>query len=545
MLDQSFSLQNFRKIFEIENRKGNLKTYFLSNDYLKLTREVNRLKKHVRKCISNNFPVSEYANEAAQIEKNETLRDEILENELLAYATAANAKNFSLDLTKMFDEITEKDVYMIERRPECYFVTKQLQYNISRTFKVKSSNRFEIVKQVKSILKDNFPKYVVRTDIKSFYESVPQERLLKIIQNNNLLSPQSLNIVKGLLYNYNILTNQITLCKENRKGIPRGVGVSAYLSELYMRTIDEKIKDLPNLTFYARYVDDIIVIFSPPSSESVKDSYLQKVMSIIENEGLQISISLPDAYINRLTNLLKTRSVKIFEEIRKMIVEQTSPITEEASLFRISQVIDDDRYTNPQKFLLLELSVKRSLNRIENNKSYQCNFYDKADKRKINFLGYLFIVVNQKFHEILLSPKKIERYEMKIEATIDSFQDYRKVNYKEAKRILIQRLSYLTKNTKLDKPKKGYVGIYYSNSLLEVDSPSLRQLNEILKKALNNKLPDVADQKLKHRLLRFCFERGFKDRLFFDINNKKMPQIQSRVHAQKETNFEKIVAIWK
>ena len=46
-------------------------------------------------------------------------------------------------------------------------------------------------------------------------------------------------------------------------GVPRGIGISAYLSELFMRNVDNQIQELDDLIYYARYVDDIIAIFVP------------------------------------------------------------------------------------------------------------------------------------------------------------------------------------------------------------------------------------------------------------------------------------------
>jgi len=83
--------------------------------------------------------------------------------------------------------------------------------------------------------------------------------LLKLIENNSLLSPKSVSLIKNLLYNYNLLTNQLGVKETFRKGIPRGVGVSPFLAELYMRKIDEEIRNIESVTFYGRYVDDIII----------------------------------------------------------------------------------------------------------------------------------------------------------------------------------------------------------------------------------------------------------------------------------------------
>ena len=78
-----------------------------------------------------------------------------------------------------------------------------------------------------------------------------------MINDNQLLSPKSKTLIKSLLYSYNEITNQLGLAKEERRGIPRGAGISAYLAELFMREIDNKIKRANNVSYYARYVDDI------------------------------------------------------------------------------------------------------------------------------------------------------------------------------------------------------------------------------------------------------------------------------------------------
>jgi len=74
-----------------------------------------------------------------------------------------------------------------------------------------------------------------------------------------------------------------------KKGLPRGIGVSAYLAELYMRDIDKEISSLKDVTYYARYVDDIIIVFTPTTNQKVP-TYLNQVKDIIESDknGLEV-----------------------------------------------------------------------------------------------------------------------------------------------------------------------------------------------------------------------------------------------------------------
>ena len=86
-----------------------------------------------------------------------------------------------------------------------FFVMIQLQYNIYKTFKVVQADRNNIITQVFNLLKDGFPKVVIRTDISKFYESIPQENLFELINNNTLLSPQSRKLLKKIFYEFNLI----------------------------------------------------------------------------------------------------------------------------------------------------------------------------------------------------------------------------------------------------------------------------------------------------------------------------------------------------
>ena len=144
--------------------------------------------------------------------------------------------------------------------------------------------------QLINLLEDNCPKYVIRTDIKNFYESIPQKILLEKINNDYLLSIKTKKFINQIFESYNELTGKTDT--NTAKGVPRGIGISAYLSELFMRNVDNQIQELDDLIYYARYVDDIIAIFVP-QSKKVDDSYLKKylirIKEIVEKEKLFIN----------------------------------------------------------------------------------------------------------------------------------------------------------------------------------------------------------------------------------------------------------------
>lgn len=60
-------------------------------------------------------------------------------------------------------------------------VLRKLYNNIKRIYGVKQSNRNQIIKQMISLLKEETPKWVIRLDIKHFYESIDLNRLIDVL----------------------------------------------------------------------------------------------------------------------------------------------------------------------------------------------------------------------------------------------------------------------------------------------------------------------------------------------------------------------------
>ena len=476
MLDQSFSLENFNKIFEIENRKGNFETKYYSDKFHSLSNELKKQRKIIKTYISKGDIPKDDEHLIELNEEKKTIEEKKkneLEITLQEYAETVNNRNFKFKFTKFLHKGSGKDVYPVKKDAPSFFAMKQLQYNIHRTFKVKQSNRYLISKQVQSLIKDNFPKIVLRTDIKGFYESVPQERLLNMINDNQLLSPKSKTLIKSLFYNYNELTDQLKLPIEERKGIPRGAGISAYLAELYMREVDNKIKRLSNITYYGRYVDDIIILFTP-NWKMCLDDYKIKIAEIIGKSDLLM---------------------------------------------------------NPLKTFPYDLEKDKSLMKIE-------------------FLGYVFSIENSEYTGTSISKNKKDRYLSRIEKTIDIFLEQKVFAPSEASKLLIHRFNYLTKNTRLHKPKKGLVGIYYSNSLIEHNCIDLEFLDRELYRIIDEKLLSGTFKSLNKKLKEYSFSDGFINKRFFNINSKKKNIPDLRTDKLKDVkkldnNFERIISIWK
>ena len=94
---------------------------------------------------------------------------------------------------------------------------------------------------------------------------------------------------------------------------------------------------------------------------------------------------------------------------------------------------------------------------------------------KLIFLGYEIQVRQKLDTKIELSQVKITRYIDRIESSIKSYNIDSKFNEKIARRILFDRLKFLTGNYHLNHNKKNIkAGILYSNEMLQLNKKKIR-----------------------------------------------------------------------
>lgn len=119
-----------------------------------------------------------------------------------------------------------------------------------RRFRISTTNRDRIVKDVVEVLGESTPMYIVRRDISSFYESLPIDKVRDRLTHGVPLPPP----IRSQLACY-----FSTFCPSGSVGIPRGVSLSPILAELAMEDFDESIRSLPGVHRYFRYSDDILI----------------------------------------------------------------------------------------------------------------------------------------------------------------------------------------------------------------------------------------------------------------------------------------------
>jgi hypothetical protein len=284
MLDQMFTTENFRRIYDAENRKGiDLATrYFptlepLTSAVRDKVQEIRDLRKIEATLKADDFDAKLLAlkTELTALKATKSSAIDIL---LDGISQKVLKQSFKIDLSQKTGP-KGKPVFCIDAEPETFFVIKQLQSNIHRIYGVKQANRHDLVCQLRDTLGSKFPFELVRTDISSFYESIDRKRLVEKLDRDQLLSPASKKYVKQVLDSYGALSGSAA-------GIPRGVGISAYLAELYLRPVDNLIREVAGLVLYCRFVDDIVAVFARPPVGRDVGSYKNLIITILNDAGL-------------------------------------------------------------------------------------------------------------------------------------------------------------------------------------------------------------------------------------------------------------------
>lgn len=138
-------------------------------------------------------------------------------------------------------------------------IERKIVLNLRQVFNIHTDSRNSIVRKLKLILCETVPYKVYRLDVKNFFESFQQKDIENTIFNNINLSPQTKKILRILLDIHKF---------QDGEGCPRGLAISSVIAEILMKNFDINIKNQPNCFFYARYVDDIIIITTISEAEN-------------------------------------------------------------------------------------------------------------------------------------------------------------------------------------------------------------------------------------------------------------------------------------
>jgi predicted DNA binding CopG/RHH family protein len=146
---------------------------------------------------------------------------------------------------------------------------------LNKKYKIIYKDRNKIIETLITKLSVQKEYYVLRIDIKKFFDSIPHNKLLHKLKKGSLLSHNEYTLIKELL-------------KKINTGIPQGLPVSNPLAEIFLEEFDLQMKKIDQrVNFYCRYVDDIVIFINGDISPKVKENIKNKINQLLKSFGLE------------------------------------------------------------------------------------------------------------------------------------------------------------------------------------------------------------------------------------------------------------------
>lgn len=342
-------------------------------------------------------------------------------------------------------------------------VARKICENIASATQIKTKGRTEIVSSLRLLLEEGVPFRVYRLDISSFYESFLRSEVLDVVNALRKLSPHSKILINELLADHASIGGL---------GVPRGLSISALLSNLMMQKFDLAMSNNSECFFYARYVDDIIILTSHREDLIGHVRRIEKLLP----RGLHLNptkkdIFGADAYVSPLNSKEKQSILLEFD------------------------------------YLGYSFSV-RDPEKIKGKK-------DGAHFRDVT---------------IDIAAKKIRKLKTRISRAFYDFSKNRNWN------LLKDRIKFLTMNFGVYNAKAGgkkLAGIYNSYPLVSSDAPGLKELDHFLRNAILSKSGRLCSlsaplitQQQRSDLMRCSFAKGHEHKRFVYFSGSRLKEIQ-------------------
>lgn len=224
---------------------------------------------------------------ARQLNKNDFLKQPALKSDahkqsVIAQAVSTARNGFaSLPLTP--NNLAGRTIFQVNDLASDLVLRKAAQ-NIRRITASKQASRIEIIRRLKLFCEEGMPFAVAKMDIKSFYPSVDQDALLRQLNARLVTAPSTRSVISSL----------VDQCKSSSvDGLPPGLAISAELSEFYMQDFDRRMRGSLGAHYFARYVDDIIIVL--PELDSPKN--LKDRIETALPKGLKLNFSKSKIFV--------------------------------------------------------------------------------------------------------------------------------------------------------------------------------------------------------------------------------------------------------
>lgn len=230
---------------------------------------------YIEKSLAQHFRVGDSGKWKIDLEKD-------IESIINSATTRALSTPPNLDIKSKLDKSGKRIFFAGDIETD--LILRATYRRLSKQCGIRLPSREDIVNGIIEATSEACPYRVTKCDIKSFYESLDAEPIVKNLLVDTRTDP-TLKTVLRQIYSHPSIPKSVA---------PRGLAISAIFAEIALRDFDRLVRKTYGVHRYFRYADDIIV-FSLPDVE---------VLEVIEGELEKLDLQL-----NEKTEVCSVRAI--------------------------------------------------------------------------------------------------------------------------------------------------------------------------------------------------------------------------------------------
>ncbi|MBX8540403.1 RNA-directed DNA polymerase [Pseudomonas cichorii] len=391
------------------------------------------------------------------------LRDKVVKAREVDAAIEKANNSWDMKSALLSDVVKGKLIYRARSFSD-ELLLRKLNGNLCEHAKISAVSRDSIIANIFEMIREGVEYRIYRLDIKGFYESISIEYACGLLDRLVLLSQPTKRHIKSIL-DFNLASGGT--------GVPRGFALSATIAEIVMEKFDRTIKSIGGVFFYARYVDDIIIL---TDKSEMPYRFIRLIRQALP----------PGMHLNR----------------KKQIICQTNgDVTPHKATAKPIVEVDFE-------YLGYRFIVSSPL---QNNK-----------KR-----------AGQHFRDVRLdiAQSKVKKTKTRLVRALISFNQSGNFS------LLVSRIKFLASNFSVidaDRDRKRLAGIFYNYHRVDAaQSISLEELDSYLVKVVSSGHGKISDEfyskttlAQRRELLSISFGRGFSRKIFLHFSHSRLKAIQ-------------------
>ena len=172
--------------------------------------------------------------------------------------------------------------------------------------------------------------YILKADIKNFFDSVNHEILLDILRRK-IKDNRVLWLINLILKNFN----------DKIKGMPLGNMTSQFFANVYLNDLDYFVKHKLKTKYYIRYVDDFVILYK---NKDILEEYKEKISRYLKNLNLELHPDKSKIFsLYKGTDLLGFRVFYYYKLLRKRNIKQFYEKLEKFKEMQKDKLLDYDQ----------------------------------------------------------------------------------------------------------------------------------------------------------------------------------------------------------